>query len=1515
MNEVTVNKIKTNYSEDYTEKDLKLIPSFDVISQFTPKTDEVEVFIYNEQGLLEFANYDYKNYTVTFDYNTQENSVSTVNVNPEEDVLKAGYEQGNYSITYNFFRNQLSSSIDNPFYIKQISSDRTEIRIANNNIGNPELEELVNNFKNELEESTYFEDFQVNFGNNNIFIANNILIDSSNEIQYTVLIKLYEPLESQFDVKDTLWITLQTADEVSYQVNFAPKVTLPPPPPKLKGPNFNIPLKDVVNNSTEYQNFTSINNTILTSSYNELQNILNQKGITVNIDYSDFNEFVYFSSAEERVRNFYYKVGLIQTYQEEINELQNLGLQDPGSTSTSITSLESNIQDIIKNFDGYERYQYYFSGSSNIYPKTNSTAPYNLAGTGSVASLAWLEDQATNSGSEYDIENPDRLVNTLPSFVKDNTDNAPFFLFMDMIGQHFDNIWTYTKDVSNRFDADNRLNYGISKDIVADAIKSMGVNLYQNNFSSNDLYSALVGINASGSLLPPTGSEVIETYVTASSNITKLDDVNKETYKRIYHNLPYLLKKKGTVEGLRALINTYGIPDTILRISEFGGKDKNNSNDWDYFQNKFNYALYSSGSTQDDKAIIPFTASAEWGSYQDKPEAIFLKFKPGNILPSDDEYSVLFRNFPIELYLTLDYTGSAYSSGSYSGSIVSSSNDYATLTLWDGTSEVTHVDAPFYDGNWWGVLISREGVATNADVTLRTANSIYNGNDGFKIGYTASSAVTNDLTNWINQTSGTGLNIPMNSGNGVTSLGSNTYYGLTGSFQEVRFYNTSSISKATFHDYVMNPYSIEGLNYSSSADNLIFRAPLGSNLNTSTGSLTSIHPRVTGSNTTHSFDGNSNYYISSSNGNLAFIPQTEFIYYDQPAVGIKNRISEKIRLTDNIIPSGNTLTPYRTIQQRYPQSESYTRDVNYVEVAFSPQNEINDDINSSMGYFNIGEYIGDPRQVSQSINTYPDLDRLRDSYFDKYYKNYDWTDYIRLIKYFDNSLFKMIKDFTPAKSSLATGVVIKQHLLERNKQRPAQVEISQHDYSGSIESGFISGGNGGLMPPQNNFPTSKISSYKIYETLTSPPEGIVGDDYSNAKGIFESIPSLSNYYFKVKNKAIDKFNPVVITPFINFNYDGGTSNQYTASLISWVETQDEPTVLESQISGTLAYNPFFLGQHVPVQVQLPSVFAKKDKVYTLVLQSGSANLKVTGSLSVWAANDYLGSSNFITPLAASNPVDREDQSKFYYTNNSNTPDLFQAWNYSVGTQYGPQTLTQSDEKEFYNGELSGSTIIATDGDLNSTQVTETADLGSGFVAPYNEVYVEETPNQNINGWFNIQRDGNFTIGFIVYKNDSDGIDRSSFWGSLQPGNIIQVRQIGGSYSNGSINEFEVTSITPFFNLYVVSTIPQIKSGDWYNPSSGLQSWDVQIINDPSITNLQSSILGDEPLQNNAVDSRLSTVYQDIDYSTNYLIPVNFNLLSQGNAVKFPIPDSNYSQDSWKNGRYNGSRNSSLDFNL
>jgi hypothetical protein len=55
-----------------------------------------------------------------------------------------------------------------------------------------------------------------------------------------------------------------------------------------------------------------------------------------------------------------------------------------------------------------------------------------------------------------------------------------------------------------------------------------------------------------------------------------IDKVSKEIFKRLYHNMSYLVKKKGTISGLRQLINIWGIPNTILRINEFGGKNKDN---------------------------------------------------------------------------------------------------------------------------------------------------------------------------------------------------------------------------------------------------------------------------------------------------------------------------------------------------------------------------------------------------------------------------------------------------------------------------------------------------------------------------------------------------------------------------------------------------------------------------------------------------------------------------------------------------------------------------------------------------------------------------------------------------------------------------------------------------------------------------------------------------------------------------------------------------------------------------
>ena len=110
-----------------------------------------------------------------------------------------------------------------------------------------------------------------------------------------------------------------------------------------------------------------------------------------------------------------------------------------------------------------------------------------------------------------------------------------------MIGQHFDNLWIYAKAVTDKYDGDNRLDHGISKDLVGEALRNFGVKLYTSNKSIEDLFGSFIGQGYQ------SGSEDINTYVTGSitgsglpvENIS-FDNYTKEVQKRIYHNLPFI---------------------------------------------------------------------------------------------------------------------------------------------------------------------------------------------------------------------------------------------------------------------------------------------------------------------------------------------------------------------------------------------------------------------------------------------------------------------------------------------------------------------------------------------------------------------------------------------------------------------------------------------------------------------------------------------------------------------------------------------------------------------------------------------------------------------------------------------------------------------------------------------------------------------------------------------------------------------------------------------------------------
>ena len=1043
--------------QDYSTKDDNLIPSLDIATSFDPSTDYLEYFVLDLNNEIQFSNTSgFPNYTLL------DNQIS---IDPEANLRSAGFSEGSYNTHYNFLSNKLGSNSFTNYYISEISTDRTELRIESTQLSDEEIISSTSDFIKELSSNqSAYPDFYLNFNNNQLVIANNIELDGS-----TVLIKLYEPLPSSFGLKSELWVVEKVAESKSYNISITQTFDASDDNITLQGPNLNIDVKDNINNSTEYKSFSDLTSTSTSqgsgSFLYQINNKLKSTGLSINIDYTDYSNFIHFSSAKTRLENFYYKLSLIEEYTVSASYSDN-----PSSGSYYVSSSnniwQSKINELIEGFDGYE-YHLYFNSGSTSWPKTGAIPPYineptDNPGTG----YSWFVTQSLTA-ENYDLQNNNALINTVPEYLREDPNNANYELFVEMIGQQFDNIYLYLKDVTNKFNADNRLNSGVSKDLVADAIRDLGVKIYQNNFSADDVYTALIGIdptgnlfglpNTTGSLPSPAGYEHITTYVTASStsSLYPIDDINKSIYKRIYHNLPYLLKKKGTIEGVRALITTFGIPDTILRVNEFGGKDKD-LNTWDYWQNEYNYKLDTI--TTESFINTRFGLNTLWNSLDNKPSSIQFRFNAGLAANAPASQSLWSLDNGSTVKAVLEYdTILPTTSGSYSGSIIASGSQYATLKFTvDNFNTSTSVYLPFYNNDWWSIQINR---TDNSSFELIAGNKIYSGNNGSQIGFIASSSMTGvDPANW---QGGTTSYFSTENGGGITG-----YSNFTGSYQEIKYFN-QPISQSVFKDYVMNPQSIEGNGVNGSYDQLVFRLPLGGELYTGS---TSIHPKITGSSITQSFASDSLAEITSG----SFTSNKEYQYVDQLVSGIKNRNSHKIKTTNVIlptsssqdnIPNADVLSAFKSVQQNTYVSESYTKDVDYVEVAFSPQNEINDDISNQLGYINIGEYIGDPRQISSSSTLYPDLNTLRNDYFKKYTHNYDVWDYVRLIKYFDNSLFKMIKDWVPSRTSLAAGVVIKQHLLERNKYPTPQATKEQDDYyTGSISVSTITGSNGGSMP-------------------------------------------------------------------------------------------------------------------------------------------------------------------------------------------------------------------------------------------------------------------------------------------------------------------------------------------------------------------------------------------------------------------------------------------------------------------
>ena len=467
----------------------------------------------------------------------------------------------------------------------------------------------------------------LHFGDDKMLLTTNVKTDKETfeELPYSAIFKLYEPLPDDIEEKDKVYIVREILPQITETVELKPYDQEEEDVLVLRVPDSAQVESPITKRSTEFKNYDDLVTSDVRLQKEIEDKYLTEKPTNLNIDYSNYDNFINFSSAEKRLKNFKYKVELLETYTAESASLVNIS-----NSQRDLTDVDNKIRGVKKNFDGYETYLYSTKSSyvtSSIgefpnasWPKAGSGSyefPYAPITSSHTEFTDWYGSIASKTGqlysaSLYDIDNANRLVNLLPEHVKDDIQNNQFFDFLDMIGQQFDEIWSYTTAMAQVTDRQNDLSEGFSKDLVFNLAKSLGWT-QRDGKDLLDLSRLGFGQKLSGT--------TYSLYTSGSLDSPPESDVSKEITKRLISSMPYLLKAKGTIGALKGVLNCYGIPSSILRVREYGGLQKPNQKAQFEIARKFTRALrfkteqYVETSWDDD------------GDSNRKPETVEFRFR------------------------------------------------------------------------------------------------------------------------------------------------------------------------------------------------------------------------------------------------------------------------------------------------------------------------------------------------------------------------------------------------------------------------------------------------------------------------------------------------------------------------------------------------------------------------------------------------------------------------------------------------------------------------------------------------------------------------------------------------------------------------------------------------------------------------------------------------------------------------------------------------------------------------
>lgn len=827
-----------------------------------------------------------------------------------------------------------------------------------------------------------------------------------------LLLKFTGVIPSNIKVGSSLWITnVMTTDTVvqnTYLYSNTQIETI-----QLRGPNFLIGTETTGNGTANTSLETAIG--VTGSLYDEVLVKLEAKqnsSIPLNIDYRYFENFVKFSSVEERLNGYSYKLDTIKNYRDQLAELEiKLSINPYDSQYLSDQKEINDAYNAIEvSMDGYETFLYnnpsWYSEHTNLY-------------------------NGMTSGSLYDRDNMMSLQNNLPSYIGESETNVDYVTFVNMIGHYFDNLSAYITQFTEKNNPANATAVGISNDVVFSMLNSLGwepetgkenLPLLLSTFSKADF-------DVSSSLWNMVGS-MSET------------ERNQTIWKRILNNLPYILKTKGTESAINALINCYGVPKNLISIKEYGG-----------IENSYNVEQNSIYSFDETKYAITFAGSNEYlnlpwtGSLQSVEFSV--SFDP----TKTNEDGQIFR---VVNCSNSWLVGVVRERGQDWGKVFFTIQDDSGNLLTTMTPR-----APIFNGDTFTILICKQNLhsdfllspyytASMSDLYPQRYDIHAIRSDAARTTFAVSSSIL--LSGSYNSQWRTGSNIYFGNYQQNTASLSTDPEAFFGTIDEIKLWEMPiDIDRYTNHAAYQGAY--DSHNPDDTVNKSIVRVSIGYpiDLYSDTGVVavnnmsfrpdfpTVVAVQFPPSTGSIDYDEECGTIVCQPGYPFQFKAYNLIQSVKLPNFGSNKFRSNKVNYVEPVLISSLSSDSRSTLQS----SATTTTDSNKIGVFFSPTDSINSEIMKFFGQFEFGDLIGNPQDVYKK--TYPNFEKFRKLYFDQGGGQMDYQTFMNMVRtYFDKSMFKYVQTLVPARTKTVTGILVEPSILERPKIQQKQVQHEIH---------------------------------------------------------------------------------------------------------------------------------------------------------------------------------------------------------------------------------------------------------------------------------------------------------------------------------------------------------------------------------------------------------------------------------------------------------------------------------------